>query len=129
MVHGSFDTRNETEEAGETGTTALHFAREVIENRGKPSDAALEESRDAGWTDEEIIEIVGHLAMNTFTNYMNDTMQTEVDFPHVEPVHNRSPRAKGEAIPGSFPFSRSRHPNIQRPHRALQGTLSFLVYA
>lgn len=68
---------------------ALYFAKEVIENRGKPSDEAFQEAKDAGWTDEEIIEIVGHVVMNTFTNYMNDTMQTEVDFPRVEPVHSK----------------------------------------
>lgn len=61
----------------------------MIENRGKPSGEALEDARNAGWTDEEIIEIVGHVVMNTFTNYMNDTMQTEVDFPLVKPVHGR----------------------------------------
>lgn len=61
----------------------------MIENRGKPSDAAFEEARNAGWTDEEIIEIVGHVVMNTFTNYMNETIQTEVDFPQVEPVHGQ----------------------------------------
>lgn len=59
----------------------------MVEKRGKPSDEAFEEARDAGWTDEEILEIIGHVVMNTFTNYVNESLQTEVDFAVVEPVH------------------------------------------
>ena len=65
---------------------ALRFAREVVESRGQPSDQALDEVRNAGYTDEQVIEMVATIALATFTNYRNDTMETEVDVPKVESV-------------------------------------------
>jgi alkylhydroperoxidase family enzyme len=37
----------------------------------------------AGYTDGEIGEIVGHVALNVLTNYFNNTAKTEIDFPVV----------------------------------------------
>jgi alkylhydroperoxidase family enzyme len=68
---------------------ALRFAREVVENRGHPSDEALEEVRNAGYTDEQIIEMVATINLATFTNYMNDFMGTEVDLPIQQPTGDR----------------------------------------
>jgi len=68
---------------------ALRFAREVAENRGHPSDEALEEVRNAGYTDEQIIEMVATINLATFTNYMNDFMGTEVDLPIQQPTGDR----------------------------------------
>ena len=65
---------------------ALRFAREVVESRGQPSDEALDEVRNASYTDEQIIEMVTTVALATFTNYMNDFMGTEVDLPVQEPT-------------------------------------------
>ena len=74
------------ESEDEQRAAALRFAREVVESRGHPSDEALDETRNAGYTDEQIVEMVATVALATFTNYMNDTMATEVDVPEVEPV-------------------------------------------
>ena len=68
---------------------ALRFAREVVETRGHPSDEALEEVRNAGYTDEQIVEMVATVNLATFTNYMNDFMGTEVDLPVQEPTDGR----------------------------------------
>jgi alkylhydroperoxidase family enzyme len=68
---------------------ALRFAREVVETRGQPSDEALEKVRKAGYTDEQIIEMVATVNLATFTNYMNDFMGTEVDVPVQEPTGDR----------------------------------------
>jgi len=65
---------------------ALRFAREVVESRGQPSDQALDEVRNAGYTDEQIVEMVATIVLATFSNYMNDTMGTEVDLPVQEPT-------------------------------------------
>jgi alkylhydroperoxidase family enzyme len=70
----------------EQRAAALRFAREVVESRGHPSDEAIDEARNAGYTDEQIVEMVATVALATFTNYINDTMETEVDVPKVEPV-------------------------------------------
>ena len=37
--------------------------------------------RDAGYSDPQIIEIVQHVALNVWTNYLNNVAQTEIDFP------------------------------------------------
>jgi alkylhydroperoxidase family enzyme len=65
---------------------ALRFAREMVETRGQPSDEALDEVRNAGYTDAQIIEMVATIALATFTNYMNDFMGTDVDLPVQEPT-------------------------------------------
>ena len=62
---------------------ALRFARAVLRTRGFVSDAELAEVRAAGYTDGEIGEIVGAVALNVFTNYFNSVAQTDVDFPAV----------------------------------------------
>ncbi len=74
------------ESEDEQRAAALRFAREVVESRGHPSDEAIDEARNAGYTDEQIMEMVATVALATFTNYMNDTMETEVDVPEVETV-------------------------------------------
>lgn len=63
---------------------ALKFARSVVISRGQPSDADLQAVRAAGFTDGEVGEIIANVALNVFTNYINETAQTEVDFPKVE---------------------------------------------
>jgi alkylhydroperoxidase family enzyme len=47
------------------------------------SDAELRAVRDAGYDDAQIIEIVQHVALNTWTNYVNSVAQTSIDFPVV----------------------------------------------
>jgi alkylhydroperoxidase family enzyme len=63
--------------------------REVLESRGHPSDETFDEVREAGYTDEQIMEMVSNVALNTLSNYMNETVKTEVDVPVVETMHSR----------------------------------------
>jgi alkylhydroperoxidase family enzyme len=37
----------------------------------------------AGYDDAQVIEIVQHVALNTWTNYVNSVAETEIDFPVV----------------------------------------------
>jgi uncharacterized peroxidase-related enzyme len=62
---------------------AVRFAAEVARERGHVSDADFAAVRRAGYTDAQIIEIVSHVALNTWTNYFNVVFQTEIDFPVV----------------------------------------------
>ena len=68
--------------------SGLRFVREVVETRGHPSDEALDGAREAGFSDEEILEMVAHVALTTFSNYTNDLAGTELDIPKVERVHS-----------------------------------------
>lgn len=61
----------------------LRLAGNVIDNRGDASDEQLAEAREAGLSDAEIAEVVGHVALSTLTNYFNELAHTEVDFPRV----------------------------------------------
>lgn len=61
----------------------LHFAQEVVRQRGQISDETLAQVRQAGYSDGEIAELIAHVALNVFTNYFNLVAQTEVDFPQV----------------------------------------------
>lgn len=62
---------------------ALNFSQTVVDNRGGISDSDLATLHTAGYSDEEVIEIIAHIAINTFTNYFNLIAQTEIDFPVV----------------------------------------------
>lgn len=61
----------------------LQLAVAINQSRGKVTDADLARARNAGVTDAEIIEVVGHVALNVFTNYLNNVSQTTIDFPVV----------------------------------------------
>ena len=62
---------------------AVHFASRVTQLRGHVSPADFAAVKDAGYSDAQIIEIVQHVALNVWTNYINTVAQTEIDFPVV----------------------------------------------
>ncbi len=86
MSQDEIERAQRFESEDEQRAAALRFAREVVETRGHPSDESLEEVRNAGYTDEQIVEMIATVALATFSNYMNDTMGTEVDLPVQEPT-------------------------------------------
>ena len=62
---------------------ALQFAHAIVAKRGMATDADVQAVRAAGFTDGEIAEINAHVALNTFTNYFNNTAEVDVDFPTI----------------------------------------------
>ena len=50
------------------------------------SDADLAAVRTAGFTDAQIVEIVGLVVENVFTNFVNKVADTDIDFPVVHAV-------------------------------------------
>ena len=62
---------------------AIKLALEIVSNRGQVDDSVLSAARAAGLTEGEIVEVVAHVALNVFTNYLNNVAQTTVDFPVV----------------------------------------------
>jgi uncharacterized peroxidase-related enzyme len=61
----------------------LQLAVEINETRGHISDAALAAARREGVTDAEVVEIVAHVTLNVFTNYLNSVSEPTIDFPVV----------------------------------------------
>lgn len=62
---------------------AVRFAVKLARLRGHPSDADVQAVKDAGYNDAQVVEIVLHVALNTLTNYVNETVKTDIDFPAV----------------------------------------------
>jgi len=62
---------------------AIAFALKVVENRAQVSDADVRALREAGFDDEAIAEIMAHVALNLFTNYVNVAFDVPLDFPAV----------------------------------------------
>jgi uncharacterized peroxidase-related enzyme len=59
----------------------LQLARSVMDTGGRVPDAKLAEVRAAGVTDEELAEVVAHVALNVLSNSFNHLAQPELDFP------------------------------------------------
>lgn len=62
---------------------AITLALAILHSKGRVSDAVLADARSAGLGDGEVVEVVAHVALNIFTNYLNNLAGTEVDFPLV----------------------------------------------
>ena len=63
----------------------LGFAEAVVSTQGGVSDNDVQAARDAGLSDEELSDVVGHVALNVLTNYFNRAFDVDIDFPVVEP--------------------------------------------
>lgn len=63
---------------------SVEFAVTVAKRKGHISKADFLAVRSAGISDAEIIEIIMHVAINSFTNYLNSALQTDIDFPSVD---------------------------------------------
>jgi uncharacterized peroxidase-related enzyme len=75
-------------QAGESSNpqtaAALGFALKLVDERGQVGASDLQALRDAGFDDQHIVEILAHVALNLFTNYVNVAFDVPVDFPGVK---------------------------------------------
>jgi alkylhydroperoxidase family enzyme len=71
-------------------TAALRLAEQIVQTRGDVSDQELVAARAAGLGDAEIAEVAAHVALNTYTNYLNRLARTEIDFPKVTTARARA---------------------------------------
>ncbi|SDM33823.1 uncharacterized peroxidase-related enzyme [Nonomuraea maritima] len=62
------------------------FAQQVVESRGRVSDADLAAVRGAGYTDPQILAIVTVAVQALLTNFINNVNQTDIDIPAASPV-------------------------------------------
>lgn len=72
------------ESADPATAAALRFAMKLVEQRGQVGDADVAALRGAGFGDGQIVEILAHVALNLFTNYVNVAFAVPVDFPGVK---------------------------------------------
>ena len=59
----------------------IEFTMAVLDSHGFITDEQLQSFRDAGFDDAAIIEVIGQIAVMTFTILYNHVNETEVDFP------------------------------------------------
>ncbi len=62
---------------------ALKFVLKVVHNRAQIQAADIEALRAVGFEDEQVVEIIAHVALNLYTNYINIALNVPVDFPKV----------------------------------------------
>jgi uncharacterized peroxidase-related enzyme len=60
---------------------ALQFARTVAEYRGDLTDGEFDRIRRAGYSHDEIAEIIANVVLCIYANYFNSIAQTEIDIP------------------------------------------------
>jgi len=65
---------------------AVRFAVEVLRQRGHVSEGDLAAVKAGGYDDGQVVEIVMHVALNVWTNYLNEVARTDIDFPVVAPL-------------------------------------------
>jgi uncharacterized peroxidase-related enzyme len=63
---------------------ALTFALKVVRDRAAVSADDVANLKAAGYDDEAVVEIIAHIALNLFTNYINVALDVPVDFPGVK---------------------------------------------
>jgi alkylhydroperoxidase family enzyme len=68
-----FDSRDEQEAA------LLRFIKVLVETDEVPALHLHEEAREAGWSDEQILEAVAHVSLATFTNLITRAGNVPVD--------------------------------------------------
>jgi len=57
-----FDSRDDRE------AVLLRYVRALLDSEAAPPHHLHEEAREAGWSDEQVLETVAHVAIGTFTN-------------------------------------------------------------
>ncbi len=72
------------ESADPKADAAVKLALSINENRGEIAPWEIHDARAAGLDDAELVEVIGHVALNAFTNYLAKSVRVEVDFPEVE---------------------------------------------
>jgi alkylhydroperoxidase family enzyme len=62
-------------------SAAIAFSKTIAELRGKVSESDLADVRAAGYTDSQILEIVGLSVQFLLTNFINNVARTDSEFP------------------------------------------------
>ncbi|KQC30756.1 carboxymuconolactone decarboxylase family protein [Flagellimonas eckloniae] len=62
------------------------LAKNITENRGATDAAILDNFFAAGWTKENLIDVIVLVGDKTISNYINNTTEIPVDFPIAQPL-------------------------------------------
>ncbi len=59
----------------------MKFARALVEHTGEVTTAEIQEVRNAGYTEADIVEIIAHVGLNLVSNIVGKASRVEIDFP------------------------------------------------
>jgi uncharacterized peroxidase-related enzyme len=62
----------------------IHFVRELVTTSGTISNAEFEAIKEAGYSDEQLVDISLAITVTVFTNVFNRINDTAVDFPSID---------------------------------------------
>jgi alkylhydroperoxidase family enzyme len=68
----------------------LSFALKVVDDRGHVSTGDVAALHEVGFKDEQVVELIAHVALNLFTNCINVALEVPVDFPKMALTSARS---------------------------------------
>jgi alkylhydroperoxidase family enzyme len=71
-----FDSRDEREAA------LLRYLKALVDGQGRPPMHLHEEAREAGWSDEQLLESIAYVALEQFTAMVNVAGDVPVDGSH-----------------------------------------------
>lgn len=64
----------------------MTLAVAIVKNQGKLEDSLLQEAKVLGFTEADIVQISLLATLNSFTNWLNNLVNPEIDFPAVNLV-------------------------------------------
>lgn len=81
LTSSEMDATQKSQAEDPKSASALQFVDVLLQRRGVIADEDFAKIKSHGWSDEEIGEIVAHVALNVFSNYFNHVAAPALDFP------------------------------------------------
>jgi alkylhydroperoxidase family enzyme len=79
LGHDEIALAREFDSLDERHVALLRYLKEILEHRGRTPMHLHEEAREAGWTDEQILEAIAYVALESFTALVNVAGEVPVD--------------------------------------------------
>ena len=80
---GELEATQKSQSADPKSAAALQFVDALLQRNGLIDDDDFAKIKSHGWSDEEIGEMVAHIALNVLSNYFNHVAMPVLDFPSV----------------------------------------------
>ncbi len=61
----------------------IDIALSVLKNKGKLEQSLVQKAKDAGFSEADIVQLTLLTALNSFTNWLNNVVDPDIDFPEV----------------------------------------------
>lgn len=82
LSEGEIQAARHGSSADPKAAAAVKFARALVNAMGDVSNAQFQSARDV-LSEEEIVEVIAHVALNIFTNILGKSTRVAIDFPQV----------------------------------------------